>query len=69
MITQKEFDEFIKHYNWEILRNPDYRVGQAFINYFTAISRANDFSVDESTNLFYNTSNKDCWNIIRKYVE
>jgi len=69
MITQDEFDEFVKLYTWEVIRNADYRVGQAFVNYFTAISRAEDFSVDETTNLFYNTSNEECWAIIRKFVK
>lgn len=71
MITQNQFDEFVKHYNWEILKNSDYRVGQAFINYFPAALRkvGRDIEVDDSAKLFYNTSNEECWNIIRKHIE
>ena len=70
MITQNQFDEFVKHYNWEILKNSDYRVGQAFINYFPAVLRTSDgAAVDDSAKLFYNTSNEECWNIIRKHIE
>ena len=48
-----------------ILKHPDYRVGQAFINYFPAFRR----DIDISANLFYNTDNAQCWEIIRKYIE
>ena len=65
MITHQEFDEFVKHYCWMILKYPDYRVGQAFINYFPAFRR----DIDISANLFYNTDNAQCWEIIRKYIE
>ena len=69
MITQTEFDEFVKHYNWEILKNSDYRVGQAFINYFPSVKRAGRVMVDDSAKLFYNTNNEECWNMIRKFVK
>ncbi|CAB4126034.1 hypothetical protein UFOVP181_204 [uncultured Caudovirales phage] len=72
MITQKEFDEFVKHYSWEILKYPDYRVGQAFINYFPTVMRPmsrDDIVVDDTATLFYNRNNEECWTIIRKYVK
>jgi hypothetical protein len=70
MITQKQFDEFVKHYNWEVLKYSDYRVGQAFINYFPAVIRTADGGeVDDSAKLFYNTSNEECWTIIRKLIK
>ena len=74
MITQKEFDEFVKHYNWEVIKNPDYRVGQAFINWCPAVNRqqiaeSGGQDVDSTAKMFYNTSNEECWTIIRKYVK
>ena len=72
MITQKQFDEFVKYYSWEILRTPDYRVGQAFINYFPTVMRPlsrEDIVLDDTAVLFYNNNNEECWNIIRKYVK
>ena len=37
MISKKEYEEFLKDYTVEVLRNPDYRLGQAFLNYFPAV--------------------------------
>ena len=33
-ITPDDWDQFKKHYMFEFLRNPDYRFGQALLNYF-----------------------------------
>lgn len=66
MITQEQFDEFVRHYNWEVIRNADYRVGQAFVNYF---NNATLESIDTQYRLFYNTNNEDCWKTIRKLVK
>lgn len=38
-ITKAEYEEFKKHYAWILLKAPDYRLGQAFLNYFPDISR------------------------------
>jgi hypothetical protein len=74
MITQQEFDLFVKHYSWMVLINPAYRVGQAFINYFPTYKRRyileNGKALDDTgTALYYNTNNEECWNLIRKYIE
>jgi hypothetical protein len=37
-ITPEDWEQFKKQYVFEFLRNPDYRFGQAFLNYFTALS-------------------------------
>ena len=34
MITKKDFEEFEKDYLFQVIKNPTYRYGQAFINYF-----------------------------------
>ena len=51
----------------ESLRNPDYRLGQAFINYFPAIDRALD--EQQSVILYYMTDNQDAQLWIDKYRE
>ena len=33
-ITKQEYDEFQATYTFELIRNPTYRLGQAFLNYF-----------------------------------
>ena len=37
-ITPKQYQEFIEHLMWQRLQTPDYRMGQAFLNYFPDIS-------------------------------
>ena len=34
-VTQQEIAEFEKDFTHKVLSNPDYRYGQAFINYFS----------------------------------
>ena len=38
-ITTEDWIQFKKHYMFEFIRNPDYRFGQAFLNYFTDLSK------------------------------
>ena len=37
-ITDDQYQAFLKYYMWNLLQHPDYRLGEAFINYFTDIS-------------------------------
>ena len=39
-ITMWQFEEFEKQFVFEVLANPDYRMGQAFLNTFPSISRS-----------------------------
>ena len=39
-ITMQEFEAFEKRYMFEVLKNPDYRLGQAFTNTFPEIVEA-----------------------------
>jgi hypothetical protein len=39
-ITQEEYNKFLEHLAWQRLQSPDYRLGQAFLNYFPRISKA-----------------------------
>lgn len=38
-ITKEQYEEFLKHLVWTRLQAPDYRFGQAFLNYFPEISK------------------------------
>ena len=38
-ITKEAYEEFLKHLVWQRLQTPDYRFGQAFLNYFPEISK------------------------------
>lgn len=38
-ITENEYAGFLEHYTWEKLKNPDYRIGQAFLNYFPDVGK------------------------------
>jgi hypothetical protein len=39
-ITPEKYAQFQKHYAWQLLKSPDYRLGQAFLNYFPEIGQA-----------------------------
>ena len=38
-ITKSQYEEFLKHLVWQRLQSPDYRFGQAFLNYFPEIRK------------------------------
>lgn len=66
-ISKAEYRAFEQYYIIESLRNPDYRLGQAFINYFPAIERKLDER--QSVMLYYITDNADAQLWIDKYRE
>lgn len=39
-ITMKQFEEFEQQFVFEVLANPDYRLGQAFTNTFPEIAKS-----------------------------
>jgi hypothetical protein len=59
-ISERDYVKFQEHYAWQLLQSPDYRLGQAFLNYFPDVSREMA-STDDGTllemKLFYE---KDC---------
>lgn len=70
MITQKQYQEFMEHYTWQLLQSPDYRLGQAFLNYFPEVSSAltkTDGAVLE-TKLYYETDNERAKWLINQWV-
>lgn len=38
-ITPDDWQQFKKQYMFEFMRNPDYRFGQAFLNYFPELGK------------------------------
>jgi hypothetical protein len=71
MITQKQYKEFMEHYAWQLLKSPDYRIGQAFLNYFPEVS-TNLASRHEGTllemKLYYETNNERAKWLINQWV-
>jgi hypothetical protein len=73
MISKKEYEEFLKDYTVEVLRNPDYRFGQAFLNYFPAVDRNmnndGDLGAAAAVKLYYTTDNAEAREIIDFYIK
>lgn len=72
MITQAQYQEFMEHYAWQLLKSPDYRLGQAFINYFPEVSKW--IRTDESgtlleMKLYYETDTERAKYLINQWVD
>jgi hypothetical protein len=56
-ITRAQYEEFLKHLVWQRLQAPDYRFGQAFLNYFPEIGKIMEADGDHGSQgsymLFY----------------
>ena len=72
-ITQEQYEEFLKHLAWQRLKAPDYRFGQAFINYFPEISknmrRDGDNGVLDEMHLFYEINDLEAQKTIAKWID
>jgi len=71
MITQQQYQEFMEHYTWQLLKAPDYRIGQAFLNYFPEVSK--QMVKEEQGTLFemklyYETDNERAKYLINQWV-
>ena len=40
LVSKEDYQEFLEHYEWQLIKSPDYRLGQAFLTYFPQISKA-----------------------------
>ena len=59
-ISERDYVKFQEHYAWQLLQSPDYRLGQAFLNYFPEVGRDMESEDDGALlemKLFYE---KDC---------
>lgn len=72
MITKTQWEEFEQHYLVQVLKTPDYRLGQAFLNYFPNITEQMiEQGVNGSINEFrlYNeTDPAKCKTVIEQFV-
>jgi len=72
MISPDEYKKFEKHYAWQLLQSPDYRLGQAFLNYFPKISKLyledGNHGENEEYRLFNETDATKAQTIINKWI-
>jgi hypothetical protein len=72
-ITMQEFEEFEKEFLFEVLKNPTYRIGQAFSNTFPDIAnsmeRDGDLGYRASVRLWDSTSRTEVLEIIDWCIE
>jgi hypothetical protein len=56
-ISKQQYEEFLKHLAWQRLKTPDYRFGQAFLNYFPNVREImendGDLGSQGAAHLFY----------------
>lgn len=72
MISKAQYKEFEQHWILEFMRNPDYRLGQAFLNYFPEISKLylhdGDRGHDEEYRLWNTQNHAEANSIIKKWL-
>ena len=72
-ITREQYEEFLKHLAWMRLKAPDYRFGQAFLNYFPDISknmrRDGDLGTLDEMHLFYEINDLAAQEVISKWLD
>ena len=69
-ITQQEYDKFLEHYAWLLLKSPDYRLGQAFLNYFPQVGSyliEHEHGTLQEMKLFYETDRDQAQRIIDQW--
>lgn len=72
-ISKDRWAEFQQHYAWQLLRSPDYRLGQGFLNYFNEVDKIwnsdGDLGKQQSVRLYYEPDNATAMEIIRNWLE
>ena len=72
MISKAQCKEFEQHWILEFMRNPNYRLGQAFLNYFPEIGKIylndGDRGHDEEYRLWNTRNHAEANNIIKKWL-
>jgi hypothetical protein len=72
-ITQEQYQEFLKHLAWIRLQAPDYRLGQAFLNYFpevsTYLSRQGKDGTLFEMKLYYETNELQAQKLIEEWID
>lgn len=71
-ITQAQYQEFLEHLMWQRLQSPDYRMGQAFLNYFPDVSRYLTLQGKDGTlvemKFYYETDEERIKELINQWV-
>ena len=72
-ISKERWAEFQQHYAWQLLKSPDYRLGQAFLNHFNEVDKIwnndGDLGKQQSVMLYYETDNDRAMGIIKGWLE
>jgi len=71
-VTKEQYQEFLKDYAWQLLKHPDYRLGEAFLNYFTKIHDTllmDSDGRDCSWALYQTKDNKKAQHMIDHFIE
>ena len=71
-ISKQQWAEFEEHYAWQLLKAPDYRLGQAFLNYFNEVDKIMHADVTVGGVgfiLYYETDNKRAIQMIQKWLD
>jgi hypothetical protein len=73
-ITMQEFEEFEREFLFEKIKNPWYRLGQAFLNKFPEIEKRMEQNADldkvAQANMIWNTNNrKEVLELLEGYIE
>jgi hypothetical protein len=72
VISKERYKEFEQHWIMEFMRNPHYRLGQAFLNYFPEIGKIylndGDHGHNEEHRLWNTRDLKEANSIIQKWI-
>ena len=72
-ISKERWAEFEEHYAWQLLKSPDYRLGQAFLNYFNEVDKImqddGDIGQQDSVRLYYETDNAMAQRLIDQWLD
>jgi len=72
-VSRERYQEFLEHYAWQLLKSPDYRLGQAFINFFNEVdkmmSEDGDLGKQDAVMLYYETNNNQAQTIIDRWLQ
>lgn len=72
-ISKERWAEFQEHYAWQLLKSPDYRLGQGFLNYFNEVDKIwnndGDLGKQQSIMLYYEKDNTKAMEIIKGWLE
>jgi hypothetical protein len=64
-VTNQEYFEFLDYIDKIRETAPEYRIGQAFLNYFPdAANMLRDYDVEEEFKLFYQPNDRMAWAVI-----